>query len=221
MSASDAPVRAPGTRARSGNAMHRTRAALLAATGECLARYGIRKTTMVDVASRGRVAKATLYNHFRTKDDLLAAYVEDRVTALVVAATGAATSGGISAALAAVAESMAQDPALRRAATQEPALLAPLAVPSQARGWTQAREGAAAVLTAARLTPSEARVEALLRWATSQLLWPAAGDGGAAALLGNAIDVPEQADVPVTAGGAQDVMALTAPVPSVGWPAHA
>jgi AcrR family transcriptional regulator len=150
VSASDAPVREPGTRARSGNAMARTRAALLAATGECLGRYGVRKTTMVDVAERSRVAKATLYNHFRTKDDLLAAYVEDRVAALVRTAATAAAEG-LPAALASVARQLADDPALRRAAAEEPAVLAALAVPSEVRGWQAARDGVRAVLAAARV----------------------------------------------------------------------
>ncbi|MCW2543394.1 MAG: transcriptional regulator, TetR family, partial [Frankiales bacterium] len=82
-SASDAPVRQAGTRTRSGNTMAHTRAALLHATDACVARYGVRKTTMVDVASRSGVAKATLYNHFRTKDDVLAALVEQQVADLI------------------------------------------------------------------------------------------------------------------------------------------
>ena len=48
-------MREPGTRARSGNAMARTRSALLDAAHACLAKYGIRKTTMVDVASSSGV----------------------------------------------------------------------------------------------------------------------------------------------------------------------
>ena len=99
MSASDAPVREPGTRARSGNAMARTRAALLEAAGECLSRYGIRKTTMVDVAARSKVAKATLYNHFRTKDDVWAALIEHEIAALADECVVVARSEGVAAAL--------------------------------------------------------------------------------------------------------------------------
>lgn len=187
--------------------MARTRAALLAATGECLGRYGVRKTTMVDVAERSRVAKATLYNHFRTKDDLLVAYVEDRVVCLIRTAALAA-AGGLGAALASVSAELAVDPALRRAATEEPAVLAPLAVPSDARGWGLARDGVRTVLAAARIESGEREVELVLRWATSQLLWPA--DPGSVGLLVAALSVvPAVEDVPAAAA---------APHPSVGWP---
>ncbi|MGB8651334.1 MAG: TetR/AcrR family transcriptional regulator [Mycobacteriales bacterium] len=173
-SPSDVPVREPGTRARSGNAMSRTRTALLRATAECVARYGIRKTTMVDVAAKSGVAKATLYNHFRTKDDVLAALVEQRLADLVGRAVTTASGLGLAPALAEVAQAFASDPALRKAADFEPGLLAPLATPGPGRGWQLAREGVAAVLTAGRVPSGPAEVELVLRWCVSQLLWPVA-----------------------------------------------
>jgi AcrR family transcriptional regulator len=207
VSVSDVPVRAPGTRARSGNAMARTRAALLDATATCLARYGIRKTTMVDVASFGGVAKATLYNHFRTKEDLLVAFVEDRVQTLAAQAVDRAGREGLAAAFAGVADALGSDPAVRRAATEEPALLAPLLVPGPARGWEQARSGAAAVLAAGRARSGPDEVELVLRWAVSQLWWPAATTS--VDVLVAAVSGPQTAaPAPVAA----------APVPGVGWP---
>jgi AcrR family transcriptional regulator len=186
--------------------MARTRAALLLATGECLARYGVRKTTMVDVAAKSRVAKATLYNHFRTKEDLLAAYVEERVGALVAAAVETAAREGIEAALQEVVGTLAADPALRRAAQEEPALLAPLAVPGSTRTWQLARQGTAAVLDAGRASSGDGEVDLVLRWCLSQLWWPGAD---AAVLVGALGAVPEP------------VVVLTAsapPRPSLGWP---
>jgi AcrR family transcriptional regulator len=211
VSASDAPMRAPGTRARSGNAMARTRAALIEAAGECLERYGIRKTTMVDVAARSRVAKATLYNHFRTKDDLLVAYVEHRVADLARTAVATASADGLVEALTGTAAALAADPVLRRAADQEPELLAPLGRPSGSRGWELARTGVADVLTAAHVAATAAAVEVVLRWCVSQLLWPAEGLAGADALVaglaGSAPAVPASAPA-----------AVPAPAP-LGWPA--
>jgi AcrR family transcriptional regulator len=210
VSASDAPVREPGTRARSGNAMARTRAALLEAAGECLSRYGIRKTTMVDVAARSKVAKATLYNHFRTKDDLLVAYVEERVASLARTAVATASSDGLGAALEEVAALLADDPVLRRAATQEPALIAPLAVPSDSRGWVLARTGVADVLAAARVPATASEVDLVLRWVISQLLWPGAKDGSVEVLV-RALDGSERP--------AREAAATPAPpAPALGWP---
>jgi AcrR family transcriptional regulator len=204
VTASDAPVREPGTRARSGNAMARTRSALLEAAHACLAKYGIRKTTMVDVASSSGVAKATLYNHFRTKDDLLVALVEERVAALASVALSVTVAEGLSAGLGHAADLLAQDGALRRAAFEEPALLAPLARPSGARAWSLARDGVAAVLGAGGVTAGSAEVDLVLRWFTGQLLWPA--DASAALALAERLTGDGVAPAPV------------AQSPSLGWP---
>ncbi|HUR51311.1 MAG TPA: TetR/AcrR family transcriptional regulator [Mycobacteriales bacterium] len=211
MSASDAPVREPGTRARSGNAMARTRAALLEAAGECLGRYGVRKTTMVDVAARSRVAKATLYNHFRTKDDLLVAYVEERVASLTRTAVATASAAGLLAALTEVAAALAADPVLRRAAAEEPALLAPLAVPGPSRGWQLARAGVADVLVAARTSSAAGSIDLVLRWVCSQLLWPVAQDASAEALVRGLETTRADEVVPLV-----DERAV--PPVTVGWP---
>lgn len=171
--ASDAPVRAAGLRTRSGNAMQRTRTAILDAALDCLARQGVRRTTMTDLAAAGGVAKATLYNHFRTKDDVLAALVDAQVAALGEACRVVAAEVGLAAALEHAAESLAGLAALRRAADEEPALLAALATPGDGRGWESARAAVAAVLTAGGAQAGEAEVELVLRWLVSQLHWPA------------------------------------------------
>ena len=97
--ASDAPVRAAGLRTRSGNAMQRTRTAILDAALDCIATQGVRRTTMTDLATAGGVAKATLYNHFRTKDDVLAALVDAQVASLAEACRVVAAEVGLAAAL--------------------------------------------------------------------------------------------------------------------------
>jgi len=208
------PVREPGTRARSGNAMGRTRSALLGATAECVARYGIRKTTMVDVASKSGVAKATLYNHFRTKDDVLSAVVDQQVADLVGACVTTASSAGLVEALAHVAAVLGEHPALRKAADGEQQLLAPLLTPSSSRGWQLAREGVAAVLTAGGAPSSAADVDTVLRWATSQVLWPLSRDDartGADALV-RGLTVRTSAPATVPQQAVQSSGAL-------GWPA--
>jgi AcrR family transcriptional regulator/transcriptional regulator with XRE-family HTH domain len=224
---SDEPVREPGTRSRSGNAMGRTRAALLQATAECIARYGVKKTTMVDVASRSRVAKATLYNHFRTKDDVLAALVEQQVTELVAAAVAVAASEGLSAALAAAARRIAEHPALRTAAGSEQALLSPLLTPGSGRGWQVARDGVAAVLVAGRAAAGPEQVELVLRWCTSQVLWPLTPERAEAA--GEALDralhpegagsVPAPAEAAAIPRPPAQVDRRSGSAAGLGWPA--
>lgn len=182
--ASDAPVRAAGLRTRSGNAMQRTRTAILDAALDCLATQGVRRTTMTDLAVVGGIAKATLYNHFRTKDDVLAALVDAQVAALGEACAVVATEVGLAAALEHAAEQLAGITALRRVADDEPALLAALAAPGDGRGWESARTSVAAVLSAGGAQAGEAEVELVLRWLLSQLHWPA-GPASAALLAGS------------------------------------
>lgn len=225
-SSSDAPVRQAGTRARSGNAMLRTRAALLDAAAASIADQGVRRTTMSDLAARGGVAKATLYNHFRTKDDVLRALVDAQVAALGEACVAAAAEAGLPAALELAAAALAADPALRRVAVDEPALLLPLVAPGETRGWAGARTAVVVVLSAAGAPSGPAAVDALLRWLVTQLLWPATPDQarlGAALLagLGETVEpsVPE-VEVPVDPVPVVEAVAVEAvPAPSgVGWP---
>jgi AcrR family transcriptional regulator len=194
--------------------MGRTRTALLGATAECVARYGIRKTTMVDVASKSGVAKATLYNHFRTKDDVLAAVVEQQVADLVGACVTTASSSGLVDALVHVAHTLGEHPALRKAAEGEQQLLAPLMVPTSSRGWQLAREGVAAVLTAGNAPSGPADVETVLRWCVSQVLWPLSRESapaGAEALVRGL--GARTAPVPPPA-----IPAPTASSGNLGWP---
>lgn len=193
VAASDLPLRPAGTRARSGNAMLRTRSALLDAAAHCVERYGVRRTTMGDVALKAAVAKATLYNHFRTKDDLLAALVASRVAALtasceavaagrppVVPAAGDIGShdvgAGLAAALRCAAAGLAADRPLRRTVTDEPVLAARLATPGDGRGWDAVRGHVAGVLETAGAPADRAAVDVVLRWLVSQVLWPAGAD---------------------------------------------
>ncbi len=201
MSASDAPQRKPGLRTRSGNAMLRTRTAILDAAERCVASGGVRRTTMSEVAATGGVAKATLYNHFRTKDDVLAALVEARVAALAATCAGLPVAD----ALEHVAAVLRESAALRRVATEEPALLAPLAVPGESRGWDAARTAVAGVV-------GEAAAELVLRWLLSQLLWPAAPGAGAQVAAAVAAAVAPGAS-PVPAQGRPEGSA------GLGWPA--
>src|ERR1700761_4616881 len=80
--ASAPPVRMVGTRTRAGNAMNRTRAALLDGARRAVEMSGT-KITMAQVAAAAGVAKATLYNHFRTREAVLDGLLAFEVEALV------------------------------------------------------------------------------------------------------------------------------------------
>jgi len=167
--------------------MARTRAAALDGAVRCIEKRGSRKSTMSDIATLGGIAKATLYNHFRTKGDVFAAVVDDQVRRLADECLLVAASEGLAAALVVAADGVAVHPALRRVARCEPAVLAALATPapggssaagssasgsSAAGSWPVARSAVAASLTIAGCDSSAAAVDLVLRWLASHLVDP-------------------------------------------------
>lgn len=155
--ASAAPVRVSGTRARAGNAMGRTRSGILEATGRAVEKYGVRRTTMGDVASVAGIAKGTLYNHFRTKGDLLTAALAAAIDGLAedcVAMAKGRGEAGLARALRHAAETLSAHPALVRVAAEEPAELVRLLLPSYDGAWPAARAAIARVMVAADPVPA-------------------------------------------------------------------
>ena len=102
--------------------MNPTRRGLLEGAARAFADNGVRRSTMQSIAAAAGVAKATLYNHFRTKDDVARALLAvelDRLTDLA----GARPPGE---ALAALSDALGGHPVLRRLAEVEPDVLAGL-----------------------------------------------------------------------------------------------
>jgi len=172
--ASAPPVRIVGTRVRAGNAMNRTRAALLEGARRAVEISGT-KITMSQVASVAGVAKATLYNHFRTREALLAALVVDEVTSLVDACADLSLPD----ALATAANTIAEHPLLRTLARVEPATVAELGrIDFAIEGWRLARNAVAALVA----KNSRGGADLVLRWLSSYLLTPANAESIAADL---------------------------------------
>ncbi|MHB2022871.1 MAG: TetR/AcrR family transcriptional regulator [Mycobacteriales bacterium] len=171
--------------------MSRTRAAVLEGAARAVEKYGARRTTMGDIASLAGIAKATIYNHFRTKEDVLAAAVDTGVRELAAECLQLARSD-LAAALHRAADRLAASPALRRLAAEEPALLAAFTAPDEGLVWQFARQAAAALLEAAGREADPAAVDLVLRWVSSHA--GAAGTessrAGGAALLARALSGP-------------------------------
>jgi AcrR family transcriptional regulator len=162
--ASAAPVRAAGTRSRAGNAMNRTRAALLDGALRSVEVNGT-KITMAQVAAAAGVAKATLYNHFRTREAVLSALLAAEVAKLVDEFAGQPLAD----ALGGAANAISRHPSLRTLARIEPGILAALGcIDSSAEGWRSARAGVAALLGAEHRRGTDA----VLRWLASYLITP-------------------------------------------------
>jgi len=102
--------------------MGRTRLGLLAGAARAFAEHGLRRSTMQSIAAAAGVAKATLYNHFRTKDEVAAALLAAELSRLTDLAAGLP----LDRALAALSDELGAHPVLRRLAETEPEVLAAL-----------------------------------------------------------------------------------------------
>jgi AcrR family transcriptional regulator len=96
--------------------MGRTRLGLLVGAAHAFAEHGLRRSTMQSIAVAAGVAKATLYNHFRTKDQVAAALLAAELDRLVALASGLP----LDQALAALADEVGTHPVLRRLIDTEP-----------------------------------------------------------------------------------------------------
>jgi AcrR family transcriptional regulator len=158
------PARGPRTGApgRSTGPMSRTRRGLLTGARSAFAERGLRRTTMQHVAAAAGVAKATLYNHFRTKDDVAAALLAfelDRLVAL-------AAELPLTVAVPALAEEVGAHPVLRRLAETEPETLARMLTVDADR-WADI-----AVALGASLGLTRVAAEVVGRWLLGLVLQP-------------------------------------------------
>jgi len=162
--ASAAPVREPGLRSRAGNAMSRTRAALMAGAARAVEVSGT-KITMAQVAAAAGVAKATLYNHFRTREAVLDALVRTEVDAVIdefaVLSMVEALSGA--------ARAISAHPLRSALARIEPQTLAAIGrIDERSEPWAHASDAVTAVLA----TESRGGADLVLRWLASFVLSP-------------------------------------------------
>lgn len=61
----------------------RTESAILSTTKELIAEHGVAGLSMIEIASRSQVSRATLYNHYRDQDAVLSALLDSEVDRLV------------------------------------------------------------------------------------------------------------------------------------------
>src|SRR4051812_8259539 len=161
------PRRERGLRSRAGNAMGRTRAAVLDGASRAVEKHGARRATMSDIATLAGIAKGTLYNHFRAKEAVYAAAIDGGVRSLAEECVTVARDE-LADALALAAERLSTHPALRRLAADEPATFAALvAVGGGSPIWTTARDGVRSVLGAAGRDAADPSVDVILRWMVS------------------------------------------------------
>ena len=147
--------------------MGRTRDGLLDGAVASIQRDGLRHLTMSGICTRSGVAKATLYNHFRTKADVLSAVVAREVDRVADVARSATSGGSLADGLSAAADYVATFAPGRAVAAGEPQALVPLLTAGSGRGWEHARDRASAVLD---VDPTDPLVDLVLAWLGSVLM---------------------------------------------------
>ena len=159
----------PNTRIRAGNVMHRARAGAVRGALDTIARRGLRGLTMVEAADRGGLARATLYNHVRDKDALLALVLEAELARLGAVLAGASD---LATGLAAVADDLARHPSIAGIRAHDQAALAMLA----GADGDAVRSAVAEALAAHGRGADAANVDLVLRWLASFVTVPADPD---------------------------------------------
>ncbi len=158
--------------------MGRTRSAALDGARRVLAERGFRKATMGDVAVRGGLAKATLYNHFRTKDDLVAGLIADDVAELAADCRDLAASD-LGVALTRAADGVAGHVVIVGIRAVEPAALLAAAAPGAGASWDVVRANIALVLDMADRSSTSEHVDLVARWLASHVFAPGTKDSRA------------------------------------------
>lgn len=196
---SAAPVRERGVHSRAGNAMQRTRAAVLDGAVRAVEKHGARRTTMADIAMLAGIAKGTLYNHFRTKEAVYTAALESSVRALGEECVTVA-GDDLAEALALAAERISGSAALRRVAGEEPAVVSALTSIGTDGAWAMARTMTRGVLRAAHVRDDETAVDLVLRWLVSFVAVPGHDVEAQATLLARGLASGVNPSAPVPAG---------------------
>ena len=150
--------------------MSRTRAALIDGARRSIEKVGVRQTSMADIADLGQIARATLYNHFRSKQDVFLALAEDEIEQMRTLALEQPT---LDSALLALATHVRDHPILVPIVEREPEIVALLTRITPHEVWLSARSALADVYARHRTSePNPAAVDIALRWLVTQISSP-------------------------------------------------
>ena len=95
----------------------RSQSAILAGAKEAIAHVGSYESNMVDIAARAKVSRATVYNNFADKDEMLYSLIDAEIDRLRTVAQGADSPAT---ALYRLSQEISHDPALRKMVVTDP-----------------------------------------------------------------------------------------------------
>jgi AcrR family transcriptional regulator len=141
----------------------RTQSAILNGTKSLIATVGLAKMSMIEIADTSEVSRATLYNHFRDKDSVIAALCESECARLIAIAQSAPNATD---ALELLSIQISTDGALAKMRLNDPAPLALGLAKTDTPLWSSMADALAAI------TGSQVLADCALRWLIGQVLQP-------------------------------------------------
>ena len=147
--------------ARQNATSNKSRAAIFAGAKAVIAQVGNYQSNIADIALRAQVSKATIYNQFADKAEMIEHLVESEVARLI---TLALSANSRQEGLYLLSTSISQDEALRRLVETDPNDIAKLVTISSHPTWVLAHQGVAKVFGA-----DTAICGLILRWLIGQI----------------------------------------------------
>jgi len=118
---------------------NRTREAILQGAKLEIAEVGSYESNMVDISTKAQVSRATVYNHFADKEEMILALIESEIERLTQIASGASSPKD---ALFLLSREISSDPALAKMRTSDPVDIAKFVTESSSPLWQLALESA-------------------------------------------------------------------------------
>jgi len=150
--------------ARQSATSNKSRAAIFNGAKLIIAEVGNYQSNIADIALRSEVSKATIYNQFADKAEMMECLVESEVIRLTQVALAASSRQE---ALFALSTAISQDEALRKLTQSDPSDVAKLVTISNHPTWVLAHQGIAKIFGA-----DSAACGVILRWLIGQIASP-------------------------------------------------
>ena len=152
------------TYARQRDSSNKSRVAILAGAKSVISRVGNYQSNIADIAVSAQVAKATIYNQFADKAEMMESLVESEVIRLTELALAASSRQE---GLALLSNAISQDLALRKLVESDPSDIAKLVTITNHPTWVLVHQGIAKVFDA-----DSAACGVILRWLIGQIASP-------------------------------------------------
>ena len=147
--------------ARQSATSNKSRAAIFRGAKLIITEVGNYQSNIADIALRSEVSKATIYNQFADKAEMMECLVESEVIRLTQVALAASSRQE---ALYALSTAISQDEALRKLTQSDPSDIAKLVTISNHPTWVLAHQGIAKIFGA-----DSAVCGVILRWLIGQI----------------------------------------------------